>query len=500
LKEILIYFNAKTRKITLAKIRNPSLFSHQFDIDPDLLENLGIFNPLLNVDTRLFIDPLLLGGSVHEEIKTGALNTYHDRFKTIIKLLAVSKQKDDLPWRNAERYFTFSEIRGTCLGYGASTIHGSAWGSALRKQALTTAKEIIDLGIHDPDLFLVLALFEEGIGPDRISDMVTNIIIKDLVNFNHKILGELSLTLPLAPFEINGISAMLPRNPLETRPTPVILLPREILRDLPVANDWSEVGEAAWKNEQLRKEVSQQIGEIWKTKTRQDKKEIKYRALASNEAFSVLLNVIQSIEDKPYDFSIDKKGEITWMRALEGEFLASNPLKLENINTPTIDDVFNIVKKIVEQFTKLIEDKGLWQALWANKKPRPEKSAQRLFFAIADCYCKANSIDITPEADSGSGPVDFKFSCGYKARVLVEIKLSTNSHLISGYETQLEIYKSAEETSKAIYLIVDVGQMGNKDKRVLDIKNKAIAEGKTVSDIIFVDGKKKLSASKRKTK
>lgn len=165
---------------------------------------------------------------------------------------------------------------------------------------------------------------------------------------------------------------------------------------------------------------------------------------------------------------------------------------------PTLDSLFRVANQIVQQFKKLIEDNGIWKELWIKNKPRNEKSAQRLFFAIADTYCKANGIDITPEADSGGGPIDFKFSFGYNFRVLVEIKLSKNPHLITGYESQLEVYKKAEGTLRAIYLVIDVGGRGEKVEKILELKNNIIAKGGVASEIIFVDGSKKLSASRRK--
>ena len=117
---------------------------------------------------------------------------------------------------------------------------------------------------------------------------------------------------------------------------------------------------------------------------------------------------------------------------------------------------------------------------------------------MAYSYCKANNIDPSPEIDTGNGKIDFKFSRGFNERVLVEIKLSTNSALLSGYTKQLEIYKASQETMKAVYLVLNVGQMGNKDQKLLDIKNKAITNKQPYSDIEFIDGTLKASASKRK--
>lgn len=103
---------------------------------------------------------------------------------------------------------------------------------------------------------------------------------------------------------------------------------------------------------------------------------------------------------------------------------------------------------------------------------------------------------MSPETDSGGGSVDFKFSSGYDARVLVEIKLS-KGRVVHGYQTQLEVYKRAVSTTRAKYLVIDVGGMGEKLDQILDIKNMWAKKGDRVSDIIVVDGTKKLSASVR---
>jgi len=81
--------------------------------------------------------------------------------------------------------------------------------------------------------------------------------------------------------------------------------------------------------------------------------------------------------------------------------------------------------------------------------------------------------------------------------VLIEVKLSTNPKLVDGYDKQLEAYKAAEESTRAIYLVIDVGKMGKKDERLIALKNKRSGEGKPVSEIVFIDGTRQPTASKR---
>lgn len=475
----------------MAKISNPLQFSRYFSINQSRLSTIGVFDPTMNVDAKLFIDPLLLGRSKHPEMRC-AEKTYKTFFSGIIKLLEVSTRPNDLPWRTAFKKLLFREIKGTCLGYGAASIRGSGFGIKLTSQITATAKEIVDLGVKDPDLFIALPLLEENIGPDLISDMTTNIIISDLLSFNGRIIRELGI--PAEPFVLKGISTILVRNPKESRPTPVILVPTDVLNKLPVANDWDEVCQVASENTILKEKVNRLIGEIWKAKTRKDKGKIRNSVLASKEAFATLLEAIHRIEPTSYDFGGDPEGILVWRRIHE-TIAASDPLTLK-LKSQTIDDVYDVVKKIVDQFTHLIENRGISKELWHKGKRRNEKSVQRIFFAVADSYCKANNLDISPEVDTGTGEIDFKFSVGYDARVVVEVKLSDSSNVVSGYETQLEMYKVAEKTAKGIYIVIDIGKMGKKMERIWKLRNDMLSKRLPASEIFIIDGKIKPSASK----
>lgn len=476
----------------MGKIRNPIQFSEHFGVRESVLDDLGVLDPTLNVDVKLFIDPLLLGVSKHPVIRKGA-ESFRNYFAEIIKLLKASKRVGDVAWREAQRRLHFAEVPGTCLGYSAASIRGSAFGPELSGRILTTAKEIVDLGIVDPDLFVALPLLEEGVGPDLISDMTTNIILFDLFEFNTRVLK--SLDVPTELFQFGTQSIHLPVNPTTIRRTPIILLPKDVLRELPLAQDWDSVCEAARKNALLRATTNRLIGAIWKAKSRRQKSEIRRSVLANKDAFEALMQAIHEAKPTSYDFDKDPQGLLKW-RDLLTSAAREEPLMLMLGAAASIDDVYEIVLKIVNQFCFLVEDKGLWKELWHGVKRRPEKSAQRLFFAVAYSYCEANNLDVSPEMDTGTGVVDFKFSVGAKAKVMVEIKLSDNPKVVAGYEKQLETYKKSEKTSKGVYVVINVGGMGKRDIDLLKVKNEQAARGEPTSEIVFIDGSKRRSASK----
>lgn len=474
------------------KIKDPILFSDYYKLDKSILEKLEVFDPILNVDTKLFIDPMLLNKSNQSEMQQ-ADNAINQFFELTIKLLLQSKAENDLPWKTAYKKFLFKEISGTCIGYG-SGIHGSGWGPVKARKTTNTAKQIIDIGIKDSDLFMAIPLLEENIGPDLISDMVTNIAIENILDFNERIIAQLEI--PTEEFRIGQRTILLPENPTENSKSPIILLPMDILRELPLASDWAEVCSVAAENDLLRNQVNKLIGEIWKAKSKQSKSAIREKALASADAFMSILETLRHASPKPYDFENDPDGHFAWL-SVKDRVSKEYPLEIK-IESQNADSMMKFVQMVVEQFKWLIEERGLSRLLW--KKPNEtrahEEVVQRLFFAVADSYAKANNIDITPEADIGRGAVDFKFSSGYNAKALVELKFSDHGYVVSGYENQLEIYKSAERTSRGFYVIIDVGHIGTKAEQILELKNNYIKENGIASELVIIDGAVKPSASK----
>ena len=486
----------------MAKARNPITISGKFGVEEKRLADLGVLDATLAIDTKLFIDPLLLRCSRHSELKVSGVQQYRGHFERIIRLLANSRSENDPAWKAAYKLFDFPEIEGTCLGYGAGSIHGRAWGPILRTRVFRVAAQIVEIGVRDPDLFSALALFEVDIGPDRISDMTTNIVFGALSSFNARVLGELGLKGEI--FIHREIKAQFLVNPYEKKRIPIILVPTDILKDLPIAHDWDSVATAARGNEELRDRVNQHISSIWVNKTRRDKRKLKVESLSSKNAFETLLKAIKTVNAQPYDVATDPEGLILWATKAR-QYADQFPLNsLRHHKVTTLADVFSVVQMIVQQFRQLIEHNGLNKELYgkelyrSNKKPRHESTSQRLFFAVAYSYCVANNIDVSPEIDTGNGKIDFKFAAGFGERVLVEVKLSTNQNVVSGYRTQLETYKASQQTMKAIYLLIDVGSMGRKAKDLLQLRNDSRKQGVPLSELEFVDGTIKPSASKRK--
>lgn len=84
--------------------------------------------------------------------------------------------------------------------------------------------------------------------------------------------------------------------------SPIILVPSDILRALPIAKDWADISDAASHNAELRARVSDQIADLWRTKTLKDKEDLKRWALSGTSAFETVLEMLRGANPKPYDY------------------------------------------------------------------------------------------------------------------------------------------------------------------------------------------------------
>lgn len=467
-------------------------FSTTFGSSPSVFEDAGVFDGFIEVDTKLYIDPHLLSTSGAPEIKEAA-EQFKLYFKDIISILKHSTSSQDVFWRQARKKLVFPEISQLSLGYSKDDTRGNAIGVKLAASITKTASEIVKAGIEAPEIFELIGLLEEGIGADRISDMTAAIIVEHLLLYSQRIASELTLSTQKLAFR-----ETIYRIPFDKEKVRfVILVPSDILRKLPVANDWSDIDVVCMHNEALRQKVNQIIGRTWRDATKRITKRDLRNALLNHPG--ALLDLIEQYKNKAgnaYDFQADPAGEILWHETAQ-QYTGNYPLDLSQYRRVSAENIMAVVQAICGQFKKLVEENGLHQLFYNDEgRLKHERAAQLLFFGIADAYCEANDLDLSREPSAGRGPVDFKISHGYQAKVNVEIKYSSNPHLNDGYSSQLPVYNQAEKTQHSILLVIQTGDHNKKLNRLIDLKLEALSKNMRVPEIITVDGRKIKSASR----
>ena len=454
------------------------------EIDNKKYDGLGAFDSFLDINSKLFVSPMLLKRTTNEYFK-GCYDNILEQFSIILRLLKTSKSKNDRYWNEAVKRLVSKEEKGLSLGYARKSDRGSGISEEIAEKILLVAKEFVDIEKDFPEIFEVMCVFEKGIGSDRISDIILNSIKENIYLYSEYIFSNFEVK--KEDYKYKDKVYKLPTN--EYNNQPILVIDRELLLDLPIAEDFSDIDYVSSFNEKIRREFSSYLNTSNKRK-KYTKKEFKRLFMGNEKFFESFLEKYREDEIESYDFSVDKNGEIKWYY-ISKDYVRENPLNIDkNI------DVYELTKKICNQFKYLIEEKGLWKSLYDdNGLVLSESHSQNLFFGIADSYCKANDIDISRENNNGSGPVDFKISSGYKNKTIVEIKKSSNNQLSQCYEVQIPVYMAQEEIEKGIYLFID---LGDHDQRVTNFKNAMQKYKNTKIELIEVDGRKKESASKRK--
>ena len=470
---------------------HPVLFSTHFSLPAAALPTAKLLDPILNSDTKLFIDPLLLWKSQNPKIISEGRIAVETCFQNVIGLLDISQAEGDAAWKGAYEALNLDERAETSLGFGSAGTSGSSRPPKLRNAVLRTAKEIITLGEKNPAMIPLMGLFETGVGPDTLSDMTTNFLLPTLAGITEKFC--LANGVPVQQFGTRYVDRYLPANPYHPN-VPVILVPRDLLRDLPLAADWADVSRVILEVREIRDAVNRMFGNFAKATIAQKKAAIRRAAFSSPTLLKKLIKAVAAASES-YDEMADLDGYYQFRK-----ILTEDPESFrDRLVAPATKDsasLIQTVSDIIAQFQVMVENNNMWELLWNGSVVRHERASQLLFFAVANVMCAVNNVDISPETNSGGGPVDFKFSTGYRGRVLVELKLSTGS-VVHGYKTQLEIYKTASDTRDAVFVIMDIGRMGRKLRAIEHLKQAAEARGERASEIVVIDARRQSSASRR---
>lgn len=340
----------------------------------------------------------------------------------------------------------------------------------------------------------LMGFFEENVGPDTISDLTSRIIFPQLAQITRSFC--LGNGIPLKKSNASPNFELPHFKGQSGRMRAMVLVPRDILRDLPLARDWSEIFDAAQENQAIRDRVNEFLAGIAKPTVAERKSALRRAAMQSDEAMNEFVRAMKEAA-KYYDPAQDILGYYKLREILNSDLKAFHSLTRFDGSKGSLE-VKQIVMETIEMFKHHVEKGNLWEELWVDGKPKKERAAQLIYYAIADCYCRANNIDVSPEAHMGGGPIDFKFSVGYNARVLVEMKRS-GGQVVHGYEKQLEIYKEAARTNYGVFVVIDYGDgLMPKLNAIRKIQKDRRDAGEEASEIIVIDARPKASASKRK--
>lgn len=467
------------------------LFSNHFNVTRGPLDDW--FDPILESDTELFIDPFLIfKDSAADWRAAHAVLIGH--FDEMFKLLAKSGGRHDSPYyTKAWGLLLFPEPDEVCLGYTARSVKGAGGGKGLASDIARAMLAAIDRGIKNLDHFEVLGIFNRGIGPDRVGDLTSTILKPFFIRYTEKVVARHAIPTESHVLRNAGVtdgrwakwSGQLPTNP--NTGDPVVLVPRRFLRRLPTlaAENW-------WEWYGVKADLNIDIMEG------ADKETIVRYANMHRKDVAQFVKQSEKAPADPYDIDVDDDLVWQWEPQTHG-YTAANPLDLASLKKQK--KFHEVIDLVVQQYKHYIEKEGGWRLLYnEDGSERHEDASQNLFRGIAKHYCHANNIAIDREVNLGRGPVDFKFSRGSALSVHLEVKKLTSGGFWYGIESQLLDYMDSDETSYGWFLGIQLrdGGISKTRKRQLPATVARVADENGVNlKYALVDGQKKASASKK---
>ncbi len=435
----------------------PQYFSDHFNIDKSRLKELGTFDPILDSDSRLFVEPSLLQYSSSEIFKD-AYKAYNDKFSKIYKALSLCENEGDLHWNIAKNLIDFPEYSATCIGYSNST-DGKGSGDEFNGKILDSLYSVIDKLRDNPDLLPFAPYLEKGIGGDRISDMLQNIVDEYICDYTTNIMQEFGLTGNHRYLSKNLCKEYwLLKNPHSKNV--IKLLPRDILRDITISDKAGDISdEIISQNCEIRGIVDKNIGNAFFEASKDDRKSRIFDELfADPEIFIKILQEIKGYDVQKYNLDNDKNGVWRWLKDVQN--LTSNTdLFSQNVVNDSNKPLIDRVESIIANFKTSTEEKGFWSCFWTNVEVGyfehvHESYSQLILSFLCNCSIDLEGLEIKKFYDNNQ--LISKFSLNGK-NLFLYVKHSDNKQLKSGYEKVLEKAKKSK-SDQYLYLVINFAE------------------------------------------
>lgn len=473
-------------------------FSDFFNIDETVIEEYGAVNISLINDMPLFVDPFLLFNSQKDE--------YQKIHNSIISyLLFLQKQAEKYPTPPSgmlEMWYCFPEIKQTWLGFSLDGNSGRGLGKdfavnlhkGLQSIFKDFGKETITQSSHLEKLCLISPL----VGRDKISDFTTNFTKKYILDYTSVFATTYlkpnqykSFAVPKVEFNYNT-STWVTREYIlpHFNGDYVLLTPKDILtRDDTFINRTDMINKLqsiapSVEDASLRFALNQYLSDILPLKknemSKTDKEHAATQLIAKHpQLIDYYIKYKEENEEEATSISRQMVNEVKQLFNSQLQELAN----LLNTKTKFYSSAGNSYEEAYNRVIYLksvIEDMDGYRIFYLNGQPIQRENDLQIMYRLVWC---ATDYDVNREVNNGRGPVDFKISKGSRDSTLVEFKLASNKHLKKNLANQVEIYKKANCTDRAIKVILYFTE--KEYFKVIDILNELNLSD--CKDIILID-------------
>lgn len=439
-------------------------FTDFFNISQETLDNYGALNISLLNDLPLFIDPFLIFSSEKAEYQK-----LHEEIIKYMIFLRDNAVKNPHPNKSMMKlYYTFPEVKQNYLGFCVDGNSGRGLGEDFALAMHSGLKDIFsnfgDEKITKSTHIEKLCLIKPKVGKDNISDFVTNLIKEYLLEYTQKFARNYIDSKLCKEFCVSNVffdykfKRWLPKKyylPFYNNDF-VLLSPVDLL----VKDDtWINKKDFYYNFESFSTSIDNEalrhsVNEYFKNFLTQDSKRkdkikaaqktidkypqlidyyIRYKEEHSDDAYRCNKKDVDAVKN----IFVDQLNEMVNLLETKTKFYTVPQNSFEEALERT-----NYLKHV-------IEDKDGYRIFYDKDKPIRRESDLHILYKLA-CFDTACNIDA--EVNNGRGPVDFKASNSSKDTTIIEFKLVRT--LKKNLLKQVDVYKDANNTDKAIIVIV----------------------------------------------
>ncbi|MEG4116510.1 hypothetical protein QUA43_03320 [Microcoleus sp. N9_B4] len=484
----------------------PQRISDVFQVDSIILREHNVFNGFIDNDSKLYIDPRLLSKTSVIELKNAdekVMNYFENRIKEIQVIIEVKKELKELKAKeSSENFFyrpspkylrlqeeykeirvevrdklIFSETPLAGLGYSNKGSGGKGIGWSIAWDLLDNITSFVEVGLVDPIIFQLAAVFQKNIGADRISDMIISIILPELAQFSSRIAEQLNL--PKADStDINGnrycnLPCYLDKG--------ILLVPENILTFLPISYLWSEKDAIKHHNLELRNYMNDRMrtlfadGLTWNDIVK-DKNSLQELLVEHPDMMTKLIDTYKSTKPIPYDFIKDPENLFSW-HDVARFYSEKYPLNIENISDIYFINSEELLETIRVYFSQIVSW-GLCKEFYnvinfpqIKRVPKEETIALFILSELLDYHLKDSclTVECVPQENvikfSNHDRIILKFTSSrgiikkcHKLIIENNHPNSTNSTtilfliIVNGGKSENEIRSSFNVNGKNIYI------------------------------------------------
>jgi len=473
-------------------------FSDFFNIDEDVIESYGAVNISLINDMPLFVDPFLLFNSEKPEYQTIHQNV-------INYLLFLQEQAEKYPTPPSgmlSSWYLFPEVKQTWLGFSLEGNDGRGLGRdfalnlhrGLQSIFKDFGKETITRSSHLEKLCLI----SPQVGRDKISDFATNFIKKYLLEYTATFASEYLEPEQCRKFAVPKVEFNYETNTWRSREyilpcynnDYVLLTPRDLLtRDDTFINRGDMISRLqditpSIEDAALRFELNQYLLEILPRKKSELSKTEKERVATTlitdhPELIDHYIKFKEEHEEQATSISKQVVQEVKQLFNCQLQDLTRLLYNNTGFYTSSGDSHDEAYQRVI--FLKnVIEDMDGYKLFYLDGKPLRRENDLQIMYRLV---WFATDFDVNREVNNGRGPVDFKVSKGARDSTLVEFKLASNTKLKKNLANQVEVYKKASCSDRAIKVILYFTE--EEHNKVLRVLNEL--EIQDCSDIVLID-------------